>query len=42
MESWETPVLTDYSCGKFPSITRQNCLLLRKEERKPNIWPEIP
>ena len=40
--SIRTPVLTRYSCEDFPSRTTQNCLLLRKEEIKPNSWPEIP
>ena len=37
-----TSVLTRYSCEDFPSRTTRNCLLLRKEEIKPNSWPEIP
>ena len=42
MEPWGTPALTGYSCEDFPSRTTQSCLLLRKEEIRPNIWPEIP
>ena len=38
MEPWGTPVLTGYSCEDFPSITTWGCLLLRKEEIRPNIW----
>ena len=39
MEPWKTPALTGYSCEEFPSRTTQNCLLLRKEEIRPNTWP---
>ena len=42
MEPWGTPALTGYSCEDFPSRTTQSHLLLRKEEIRPNIWPEIP
>ena len=42
MEPWGTPSLTGYSCEDFPSKTTGSCLLLRKEEIRPNIWPEIP
>ena len=42
MEPWGTPALTGYSCEDFPSRTTRSCLLLRKEEIRPNIWPEIP
>ena len=42
MEPWGTPTLTGYSCEDFPSRTTWSCLLLRKEEIRPNIWPEIP
>ena len=42
MEPWGTPALTGYSCENFPSRTTRSCLLLRKEEIRPNIWPEIP
>ena len=41
MEPWGTPALTGYSCKDFPSRTTQSCLLLRKEEIRPNIWPDI-
>ena len=37
-----TPPLTGYSFEDFPSGTTQSCLLLRKEEIRSNIWPEIP
>ena len=37
-----TPALTRYSCEDFPSRTTWSCLILRKEEIRPNIWPEIP
>ena len=42
MEPWETPALTGYSCEDLPSRTTWSCLLLRKEEIMPNIWPEVP
>ena len=42
MEPWGTPVLTGYFCEDFLSRSTRSCLLLRKEEIKPNIWPEIP
>ena len=42
METWGTPALTGYSYDNFQSRTSQSCLLLRKEEVWPNIWPEIP
>ena len=42
MELWGTPALSGYSCEDFPSRTPRSCLLLRKEEIMPNIWPEIP
>ena len=29
-------------CQDVPSRTTRSCLLLRKEEIRPNIWPEIP
>ena len=41
MEPWGTPALTGYSWEDFPSRTTWSCLLLRKDEIKPNIWPEI-
>ena len=42
MEPWETPELTGYLCEDFPSKTTQSPLLLRNEEIRQNIWPEIP
>ena len=42
MDSWGTPELTGYSCEDFPSRITRTYLLLRKEEERPNIWPEIP
>ena len=42
MNPWQTPALTGYSFGAFLSWTTWRCLLLRKEERRPNIWHEIP
>ena len=42
MEPWGTPTLTGYSCEDFPCRTTKSCLLLRKEEIRPNIWPKIP
>ena len=42
MEPWGTPALTGYSCEDFPSRATQSRLLLRKEEIRPNNWPEIP
>ena len=42
MEDWGTPALTGHSFDHFPSRTTQGQLLLRKEEIRPNIWPEIP
>ena len=41
MDPSGSPVLTGYSCEDIPSRTTSGCLLLRKEEIKPNIWPEI-
>ena len=41
MEFWGTPALTEYSHEDFPSRTTQSHLLLRNEEIRPNIWPEI-
>ena len=41
MEPWGTPALTGYSCEVFPYRTTQSHLLLRKEEIRLNIWPEI-
>ena len=42
MEPWGTPALTGYSCEDFPSTATRNCLVLRKDKIRPNIWPEIP
>ena len=42
MDPWRTPALIGYSCEEFPSRTTWSRLLLRKEEIRPNIWPEIP
>ena len=42
MEPWGTPTLIGYSCGDFPFRATWSCLLLRKEEIRPNILPEIP
>ena len=39
---WETSALTGYSCEDFPSRTTWSCLLVRKEEIRPNIWSKIP
>ena len=39
MEPWG---LTGYSCEDFLSRTTWSCLLLRKEEIRPNIWPAVP
>ena len=40
MEPWGAPTLTGYSCEDVPSRTTPSHLLLRKEEIRPNIWPE--
>ena len=40
MDPWGTPELTGYSCEDFPSRTTWSCLLMGKEEIRPNIWPE--
>ena len=42
MEPWGTPPLPGYYCEDFSSRTTQSHTLLRKEEIRPNIWPEIP
>ena len=42
MEPWGTSALTGYSCEDSPSRTTQSCVLPRKEEIRPNNWPEIP
>ena len=39
MEPWGTPGLTGYSYEGFTSRTTQSCLLLRKEEIRPNMTP---
>ena len=41
-KQWETLALIGYSCEDFPSRTTWSRLLLRNEEIRPNIWPEIP
>ena len=41
MEPWGMPTLTRYSCEDFPSRTTGSHLLLRKDEIRPNVWPEI-
>ena len=41
MEPSGTPALTGYSCEEFPSRTTCSHLLLRKEEIRPDICPEI-
>ena len=41
MEPWENQALTRYSCEDFLARTTPSCLLLRKEEIRPNIWPDI-
>ena len=40
MEPWGTPALTGCSYEYFSSKS-QSRLLLKKEEIRPNIWPEI-
>ena len=40
IEPSKTPALTGYSCEDFPYRTTRSYLLLRKEEIKPNMWPE--
>ena len=42
MKPWEARALTGYSCKYFTSKTTRSCLLLRKDEIRPNIWPKIP
>ena len=42
MDPWANPALTGYFCEDFQSTTTWSHLLLRKEEIKHNIWPEIP
>ena len=41
MGPWRTPVLTEYSCKDYWQ-KKEICILLRKEEIRPNIWPETP
>ena len=36
-DPYGTPVKNRYSCEDVPSKTTQSCLLLRKDEIKPNI-----
>ena len=38
MDPWGTPALTGYFCEDFPNHSQQ---LLRSEEIRSNIWPEI-
>ena len=42
LEPWGTPALIGYSCEDFPFRTNRSHQLLRKEEIRSNIWPEIP
>ena len=42
MDPYGTLSLTGYSCEDFQSRITQRHLLPRKEEIRPNIWPEIP
>ena len=42
MEPSGTPALTAYSYEDLPSRTTWSQLLLKKEEIRLNIWPEIP
>ena len=41
MVAWENPVLTGYSCEDVSSRAIQSRLLLRKDNVRANIWPEI-
>ena len=41
MALWGSTALTGYSYEDLPSRPTRSCLLLRKEEIRPNIWPEI-
>ena len=41
LQPWETPTLAGYSFEDSPSRTTQGHLLLRKEELRPNIRPEV-
>ena len=38
IQPWRTLTLTGYSCEEFPTRTTWSCLLLRKDEIRPNIW----
>ena len=42
MDPWGAPALTGYSCEDLPFRTTRSRPLLRKEEIRPNIWPDIP
>ena len=42
METWGKLTLTGCSCEEFPLRTKRGRLLPRKNEIRPNIWPEIP
>ena len=42
IDPWGSPASTGYSGEHFPSRTTRSHLLLRKEEIRSNIWPEIP
>ena len=42
IDPWGTPALTGYYSEDLPSRTIRNRLLLRKEEIRPNVWPEYP
>ena len=40
-DPWVTPALSGYFCEDFPSRAICSCLLLRKDEIRANIWPDI-
>ena len=42
MNPWGNPALAGYSCEDIPSRTTRSRLLVRKEEIRPHVWPEIP
>ena len=42
IKPWRTQAFTGYSWEELPSRTTWSHLLLRKEEIRTNIWPEIP
>ena len=42
LEHWRTPTLTGYTCENFLFRNTRSRLLLRKDEIRPNIWPEVP